>query len=298
MDWPTPLDLSKTVHFIGDIHFGQINTTRTEKLLADLALPSCPQPVARFQIGDLTNESDKTSQDATAKAFLEALEALPGEPPLHFVAGNHDLYFPTEEGTARTRAEWAEAYGTEQRLAIDLGFVKLIGVSPVGEGLHLDEEDISFIDTQLGNTTKPCWVCTHYPLKETLTGPTEGPNAIYATTAFGWFMRGPNNEDDTEVREVLAEHSNAQAYVCGHTHSPISTQGQVRTLELGGKDVAHINCSAIAYVGTAFHIYDPIRTPWLTFVDDNTIEVRWRDHGRGAWVGPTPEDRVQTLTTG
>lgn len=290
-DWPTPLPLSapsKTVNVIGDIHYGAVDTRRPARVLADLTDGNLPDLAARVQIGDFTDDNT-SGQDALALAYIAQLNALDG-PDVDLIAGNHDLY------SSRTRAQWATAYGITALRTRDLSFARLIFLSPQDNTLRLVADDLAWLDDQLTGTALDCWVFYHAPLYQTVQGPITGPNGVWSSAEDGFHVLGPTDAlHGSEITDILAAHSNAKAWISGHTHSPIDAPGFVTEKTLGGKTVACVNTSAIFYTGRSVDIYDPIRSIFLTSTDDG-IDVRVRDHGKGAWASFGPDrGRVQSV---
>jgi len=282
--------MARTIHVIGDIHLTTSGAfkTRADILKQDLDSPALPAPAHRVQVGDLVN--DTTVADATAIAYMDSLAASPkaGMPRYDLIVGNHDLW-DASFNPSRTAAAWATAYGyASKNRTRDLGWCKLIfiGQDAAGAGTGnasctLSAATLTYLDTELGNTTQPCLVFCHAPLYNTVQlGPGE---ANYSSTQAQFSVEGATPGSDADIRAILAAHTTAKAWISGHTHSPLAAPGLMTTVTLGGRSVAVVNAAAVAYVGATNELYDPICTPYLTVYSDR-IEVRWRNHGAGAWV--------------
>lgn len=284
---PIPASDGTLLHVIGDTHFGNFYSVRRDKVLADMNKPFMPTPAARIHVGDIV-ESGLTSEDTLAQTWVAQIPS----PTPYYGIGNHDHY----QGV-RTVDSWASAWGYDSKNhSHDVGpGLRLIFVGPdayPGDGYkyQLTQTTLDYLEAQLSGTTRSCVVVCHYPLYNTVLG----GSGQYQSTDAGFWIRGPNNTDDTEIRAVLDAHSNCRAWVCGHTHSSIDSEGFIKSENIGSRVIAHINASAVTYVGKVHTVFDDIRTLFLS-VKQSTIEVRVRDHGAGIWYGPSGQ-RVTTVT--
>lgn len=284
---PIPAPGGTLLHVIGDTHFGNFFSVRQAKVLADMNKPFMPKPIARIHVGDIV-ENGLTSEDTDAQTWFSQ---IPSAPTFHAI-GNHDHYLGV-----RSVASWATAWGYESKNhSHDVGEnLRLVFVGPdvyPGDGYkyQLTQTTLDYLAAQLSGTSRSCVVVCHYPLYNTVLG----GSGQYQSTDDGFWVRGPNNTDDTEIREVLDAYSNCRAWVCGHTHSSIESEGFIKSENVGSRVIAHINASAIVYVGKTHTVFDAIRSLFLT-VRETTIEVRCRDHGAGIWYGPAGQ-RVSTVT--
>jgi hypothetical protein len=294
-------DSSKTVHFVGDVHAGAISQQRLDKVTRDLNSLNVPAVAARIQVGDSCDNGTGT-QDALAAAFYAGLTT----PVARTVPGNHDTY------GLRTIAQWAASLGvTVTPWTYDLGFVRLIGVGDMDatnsnsalNNIFLPQAHLDYLDAALSSAGQtPCWVVCHAPLANTVLGSSSADNQQNSSSGGGFFAaHAPTaSSDDTAIRTILGNHSNAKAWICGHTHSDVNTPGFITTLSLGGHNVAHINCSSIYYTGAGtIDMTDRMCSVYVTQKTDGTgLEVRVRDHGAGAWigVGVGSSQRVTTVT--
>jgi predicted phosphodiesterase len=277
-------DPAYSVGFRGDVHCGAISSKRLDKFTRDLVSLNGPSVVAQVQVGDIVDSG--AAGDATAIPFLAGLTNA----PLRAVPGNHDTY------GNRTIAQWASALGLlATPWTWDLSFVRIIGVGDVdntnagspSNNLYLPQSHLDYLDAALAAAgSTPCWVVTHAPLQNTVTGPTSGDNPQWSSAETAFFAHGPtyNSADDSAIRTILGNHSNAKAYFCGHTHSDINAPGFFTTLSLGGHSVAHVNCSALYYTGRTQEWNDPLRSIVATWTPTGT-ELRIWDHGSHTYVG-------------
>lgn len=285
--------VENTLHLIGDMHFELLTLTRQRKIHKDLLHPLVPDVLFHVQTGDQNRAT--AQQDSWAKAFLDK---LPGE--WHLACGNHDI-----QGGQRTPAQWAQVFGMPGReYAVDHGSVRLLFISMLdfARQATIGPATLSWLDEQLGSTDRPCYVVAHYPLYNT-TGALDpnGPAAAGTDMRYDWtslhaappFYAIP----DADIRAVLRAHSNAVAWVHGHTHSRLQVPNVVCAVDLGTHVMASVNSSSIAYLAKSTRprgeqLHDPICTLYVTYVDavegatpsPAAIEVRARDHGAQAWT--------------
>jgi len=262
------LDWSRTIHGIGDLHAGFIARARRTAVLDDV--DTLPTPAFHLQIGDAT-EHGRPREDRVAKRWLDR---LPG--PHETILGNHDILH-----NDRTAGEWARAYGHRSKnFTIDLPFVRLIAVGPNSNlpderAGTLAKATLDFLDRQLAGAPGDCWIACHWPLFRTVLG---NPNKDF-TSEMAAFHAKP----DAHIRELLARHPNAKAWLSGHTHSPLGAPGLITRAPLPrGRSIVAVNFSALVAIGKTREPSDPLRSLYLTHLPD-TIEIRFRDHYARAW---------------
>ena len=276
--WPIPTDTDRTLHCIGDIHIGGLSQLRKDILLDDLTRPAVPAVSNHLQLGDMTNDAT-TDQDAEAVAFLNAIGG-----DWHAVVGNHDIW-----SNVRTSEQAATAWGMPAaNYTVDLGYAVLICLSPTTLGANQADMplDTEYLNAQLvANSDRPCLIAAHGSLYDTVSP--EGTNADYWTSKDpGFFVY-----NDADVRAVLADNPNSKVWLSGHTHSPLASTDIVKREQVaaGAHYLAHVNTSSIIYTRKNVVEWNAsIATSYVTFLD-NTVEVRFRDHGRHQWVGSGSE---------
>jgi hypothetical protein len=262
------LDWERTAHCIGDLHAGAITRVRSEAVSRDVG--RLGTPALHLQIGDAT-EHGTPAEDELALGFLSR---LPG--PWATVLGNHDIL-----RNSRTAAAWARAYGQDSHnFSIDLDFARVIAVAPGrnepgARAGRLSHATLAFLERQLADGPKDCWIACHWPLFRTVMGDPR----LHFTSAMPAFHAKP----DDRIRELLARHRNARLWLSGHTHSPISAPGLIKRAPLpGGRSIVAINTSALVGVGKRRNPRAPLCSLYLTHKSGG-IEVRCRDHRAGAW---------------
>jgi hypothetical protein len=226
---------------------------------------------------------NSSTADAVGQAYMASWSPASAPVPLDAIIGNHDLL--TNIGIAwRTAADWAASYGygASQNYTRNLGFAKLImlgtdtytGAAPGGT---LSATTQTFLDTELGNTSLDCLMFCHAPLDNTVISDLSQTSA--SSTDPLW-----QTHPSDAIRTILAAHSNARAWVSGHTHSPIGARQLIKTEQLGGKRFLHLNVMSPWYTGVLpADVSDPIITVYLTVLSGR-IEIRFRDHGNHAWL--------------
>lgn len=263
------IDWARTVHGIGDLHAGAIAPDRLATVLDDVL--TLPTPALHLQIGDAT-EHGTAAEDEIA---LDWLARLPG--PHRTILGNHDILH-----NRRTDGQWARAYGLRSKnFVVDLQFARIVAVGPdlnfpaERAGL-LSPGTLAWLERELERSLHDCWIASHWPLFGTVLG---DPKKLF-TSAMSSFHAKP----DRDLRELLARHRNAKAWLSGHTHSPLSAPGLVSRARLARRrTILAVNLSALVGIGKTRKPGDPLRSVYLTHRPDS-IEVRFRDHRSGAWV--------------
>jgi hypothetical protein len=262
------IDWSRTIHGIGDFHAGFISRARRAAVLDDVR--TLPTPAFHLQIGDAT-EHGKPKEDRVAQRWLGQ---LPG--PYDTILGNHDVLH-----NDRTAGEWARAYGHRSKnFTIDLPFVSVIAIGPNRN--HPDERagtlsgaTLDFLERQLAGAQRDCWIACHWPLYRTVLG---NPDKHFTSE-----MPSFHAKPDVRIRELLARHPNAKAWLSGHTHSPLSVPGLITHAALPqGRSILAVNLSALVATGKTREPSDPLRSLYLTHLPGK-IEIRFRDHDAGVW---------------
>jgi 3',5'-cyclic AMP phosphodiesterase CpdA len=264
---PEP-DWKRTVHCIGDLHAGAITDIRMSAVSRDIE--RLRAPALHLQIGDAT-EGGSEAEDELA---LEFLGRLPG--PWVAALGNHDIL-----GNRRTAVAWARAYGRRsQNFTVDLGFVRVIVVGPdrTDPGKRagrLSAATLDYLECELEETRKDCWIACHWPLFRTVMGDPR----LHFTSEMAAFHAKP----DGRIREILVRHGNARAWISGHTHSPVSAPGLIRRTRLARRrSIVAVNTSALVGIGRRRDPRAPICSLYLTHRPER-IEIRCRDHRAGRW---------------
>lgn len=291
----------RTIHLVGDIHWGHIVRSRLDRTLADLqsGYEDMP-PAARVQVGDLTHFSD-AAQYVGGMAWMNSLPAsrltLPGGRQWVGISGNHDTvriaYSRVDEsnsyGYTGVLGDWNTVTGWPDAYSVDLGFVRLlmVGWNKTNNNNRLSASQMAFLNSEASAAgSQECWIVTHAPIYNSVTGPLAGKHSVYDSTIAGFYILGVSDTQSADMLALIAGHSNIRAFFSGHTHSPIGSPGFMQSRTLGGKTVAIANASSLiwSYDDDKDQFVD-LRSPYVTR-DDNGIAMRFRDHGLATWVGP------------
>jgi 3',5'-cyclic AMP phosphodiesterase CpdA len=262
------IDWERTVHCLGDLHAGAITDVQTNAASRDLE--RLGPPALHLQVGDAT-EGGGAAEDRLA---LDFLERLPG--PWVAALGNHDIL-----RGVRSAATWARAYGQRsQNFTVDLDFVRLVVIGPSrsepgGRAGHLSAATLAFLERELSQAGRDCWIACHWPLFRTVMGDPR----LHFTSAMAAFHAKPVER----IRELLRRHPNAKLWISGHTHSPLSAPGLIKRVLLAPKrSIVAVNASALVGVGKKRNPRAPLCSLFLTHRPDR-VEVRSRDHRAGEW---------------
>lgn len=293
---PGSLSTDTLIHAIGDPHVPVLTAVRRTKFLGDLADGLMPTPVVRVILGDLSNENGSNvnagADDTTSVAFANSIAPAA---PWYTLIGNHDIW-----RNNRTAAAAATAYGQASLdQVIDLPNVRLILVNPDTMALYptdqntivLEAAKLTWLGNQLAGTTKDCLVFCHAPLKNTVTDASAAGSGgtIFDSNTAGFFVMGPNHTDDTEIRAVLNAHSNAVAWISGHTHEdPYRTTTTMwQTVSVGTRNIAAINVPVLYYITPSVDASDAIYSMYLVHKGPGTktVEVHLRNHSSCVWDG-------------
>jgi 3',5'-cyclic AMP phosphodiesterase CpdA len=261
-------DWKRTVHCIGDLHAGVITDVRMDAVSRDVQRLSAP--ALHLQVGDAT-ERGTAAQDELALRFLDR---LPG--PWVTALGNHDV-LRNERGVR----DWAMVYEQpSQNFTVDLGFARLVVIGPDGSepgasAGRLSDATLVFLEHELEQAGKDCWIACHWPLFRTVMG---DPRLHY-TSAMAAFHAKPVEP----IRDLLRSQPSAKLWISGHTHSPLSAPGFIKRLRLGSRrSIVAISASALVGIGRRIDPHAPLCSLFLTH-RPGTLEVRCRDHRAGAW---------------
>ena len=224
-----------TIHAPGDIHVatsGGISANRQAILQAAFAKVTLPDVAATIHTGDCTTNGT-TAEDALFSAFIASLGLNVSN--FHLVPGNHDI-----QGNLRSVSAAETSLGMAQTpWAVDLGFVAAIGFFPGDDyfadnsGSIFTDANLNALDALIGAQTNPVWLFNHFPLHNTV-GVAADPALSYRSIDSAFYASThANTADSSGVLAMLAEHDNVKAWICGHTHSNLATDGLVMTVAAG-----------------------------------------------------------------
>lgn len=278
---PVP-DPDWSILLTGDGHLGDNPTRRYEKYRDGINRIGPLE--ARFALhvnvgdaaeGETTGANPPTypEQDILVKAWFASFND-----DIEFMEGNHDT--GTEiDGTPRTREEWEAAYGILANDFVDLPNFRFVKVSYQ-----------SFFDNKAwakgiidAAAPKKVVLGIHYPMRNTIGGGTPPHDNIGSTKAPD-FILCLSSASDAAMRELIAECPNLVAIVTGHCHAWYDSEDFICKVTSGSNSVAHVNASAVTYVGQSLNMGDPLIGYVVTLNDGgSSVSVRMRDAGRVQW---------------
>ena len=261
--WPLP-PTERTLHVIGDIQTP--SAARRAIVTDDMTRGAVPDLPHRVTVGDFVNSSTEGAPDSAYTPMVEFINSL-GAGQWWSVVGNHDAH-------GRTPDESAELMGMPSaNFVVDLGYVVLVCMwvrcsygAAQEPGASIPTDTAWLATTLAGLSGRTVAVVSHAPL---------------------WDPR-PVNSVSTENAALLSivdANPCVKAWICGHTHVNIEHQGIVHSLDVGSRTIAHINGSALVYTDGSVEWYDRLCSLFVTFNADDSIDVRFRDHGAHRWVG-------------
>jgi 3',5'-cyclic AMP phosphodiesterase CpdA len=234
------------VAHVSDTHFGndvQDPSARAAAVM-DHLLAMRPRPDVLVVTGGVADHG-LDREYAEARAWLDR---WPG--PTAVCPGNHDV-----------RPAYVEGLGVDARTVLDHGgfrFVMLdslidaVAGERVDEG-RLGEEQLTWVDRQLGASDDPAFVCLHHP-----------------PTTIGLELMDPIRlMDGDALAAVIDHHPHVVATLVGHAHTMSATTFAGRPLLMGGGVVSTVTADAeqvdtlwyAAPPSLALHLVDEAERP-------------------------------------
>jgi 3',5'-cyclic AMP phosphodiesterase CpdA len=198
------------VAHVSDTHFGNDVQDPSGRATAvmDHLLAMDPRPDILVVTGDVADHG-LAREYAEARAWLDRWPA-----PLAVCPGNHDVRTAYVEGLGREARAVVEHAG-HRFLMLD-SLVDAIGGVRVDEG-RLGEEQLTWLDHQLGASDAPAFVCLHHP-----------------PTTIGLELMDPIRlVDGDQLAAVLDHHPQVLATLVGHAHTMAVTTFAGRPLLMG-----------------------------------------------------------------
>lgn len=323
--WPDLRNSAGTLHQITDTHFGA-GSNLTPAPGTELAwlpgwLDRAQQDIETLRItttaghvhtGDMTDNwwhlPDSTVEEKIAEQYADyntwrdAITAADGL-PFAQCAGNHELLggiYPDAGRRGTTGAQWAASVGlSDWNNAWDMGQFRVIGLSPDEwipntEGptadFRLPQRTLDWLDQQLSADSRPTFLTAHVPLLAQYPDSSTGQNCAD--------LANPG------LHDLIGAHSNVVGWLSGHRHNSIAdTSNPATVITVSGREIFAI-CSPGGGGGylTGGEAYSKgqwqasMFSTYLTLLDEDTLDVRWRDHLRRRWVQDDPTQARIHLT--
>lgn len=204
------------IGFVTDVHFGpearhegrlRKLSAIAEPLLRDFVerMNTVDKPQLVVNLGDVIEDESAELDRARYQRFVDILGGAEAE--VVHVAGNHDQMHLPDEELARLMHVKGPLWRSFD--AADFHFVVLCTRYVPRRSVHLPEEQISWLESDLASTDKPTIVLVHHPLCE------------MNVQGNRWFEKQPHVCRVTErrrVREVLEKSCRVRAVFNGHAH--------------------------------------------------------------------------------
>lgn len=302
-----PTDQDALLYFwaIGDLHYRAlpawhaIHTQRLSRMFEDLHELWQVEGPPTFCVspGDLV-ETCALENYRLAKASLEAqLGAIPFYPGI----GNHEYYGLDGEDPATMADTYCTVWGKQLCYTWNCGGIACIMLDypdphtlEDAAQVYISQASLAFLEQKLTEyASSPTIIFLHCPLYNTVLD--RDPEQYLDYNSLQHFFAPENSQ---EIRDILANHSNAFLFVSGHTHSGWEAPNLVYTEQLGGHSITFVNVMSPWYTGTrtgprlgetgATATYIPDKPDVLpTFairVFPHQASIRVRDHNSKQWL--------------
>lgn len=284
---------------LGDLHYyanaawQAIHTPRMGQMFQDLRQLWAREGAPAFCVspGDLVEIGDPENYQLARQQLSLNL----GQVPFYPGVGNHELFATIPESEAELLEDFTTFWEKPPRYYWVEGEVLCIMLDVVGYGEPvLTPESLAFLETALAKHPRHVAIIfAHCPLQGTVLDRDPARDLDYDSLEPFFYL-----ENSAEVRAVLARHSNACLYICGHTHSGWQAPNLVLTEELGGHPLTSVNLLSPWYTGKHRGIewldggetcrYRPDEPDFSVSlavrVSREQVNLRLRDHGAGNWL--------------
>lgn len=311
--WRYPdLRNGSTIHMLTDTHYKSVDWPTfaqnwTERMEADVEFLKIATNRGHVHTGDMINwheltpggefgtDAVRVEEETRYLTFRDAVQSNDGLPWAE-AAGNHDLVgvsltgTPDGERVPRTSEQWATDVGLDSPLqAVDFGDMRVLAFAPETWG-DLPDATMDWLEEQLSATTKPCFLAYHLPLAEQY-GP-DGPGDGSAI-----------DNHNARILDIVGAHTNLVGWLSGHYHinvqQPSIQQPHASVINVEGRNIFVINgpsATNMANTDTRFTNGKPCASMYLTLLDENTLDVRWRNHSTRSWMSSVPGESHRLLS--
>lgn len=319
--WKFPdLRNGTTIHHISDTHFGTQFWALwlpnwMSRAQADMERLKVAVDGGHLVTGDLVNgyvdvvggpsgtTATYSTEETAYKAFRDAIKANDGL-PFAEVPGNHDLMGISSDGsgnvttrTPRLASDWATSFGyASAQNAWDFKEFRVLTVTPdvwssnaadSSNNYQLSTATIDWIDAQLTNDSRPTFLATHVPLTEQYG---DGSNGAILSSF------NPN------LYNIIGGHQNLIGWLSGHRHNGIANAQWAETMTIAGRKIFLIcgpgGGSGQGNGGNAYSNDQwgaQIYSSYMTLLDNNTLDIRFRNHLSGSWSTGTTVSETHRL---
>jgi 3',5'-cyclic AMP phosphodiesterase CpdA len=242
------------VAHVSDTHFGNDvqDPARRAAAVIDHLVEMSPRPDLLVVTGDVADHG-LAHEYAAARAWLDRWPGVAAVCP-----GNHDVRTAFVDGLGIEARSVVERDG--YRFVMLDSLIDAVAGERVDEG-RLGEEQLHWLDSRLGESDDPAFVCLHHP-----------------PTTIGLELMDPIRlMDGDALAAVLDHHPHVVATLVGHAHTMGSTTFAGRPLLIGGGVVSTVTADA-EQVDTVW--YDAPPSLALHLVDDGARPPRVTTHWR------------------
>ena len=284
---------------LGDLHYFAhpawqvLHTPRMSLMFQDLRQLWAEEGTPAFCIspGDVIEKSGPAHYQLARQELSHNLGAVPFYPGL----GNHELWTASQESEAELLEDFTIFWERPPRYYWVTGEVLCVMLDVVGyPDPVLTHESLAFLETALAKHPRHvAIVFAHCPLYGTVLDRDMQRDLDYDSLEPFFYL-----ENSAEVRAILARHTNACLYMCGHTHSGWQAPNLVLSEQLGRHVLTSVNLMSPWYTGkhrgiewldsaqTCRYLPDDpeIVVSLAVHVYRNHVQLRLRDHRAGNWL--------------
>lgn len=295
-EWPYPPRDGVTIWHVTDTHFKLDkylwNEWFKESMIDDVA--AMPRVDVRVHTGDIVAGPSNAGElpDTETLAWLNA--AL-GGPEDVWVMGNHDFIGAGgQDAPIRDRADWEGTYGRSAltdslTTSPDGTQVRILGFGPDSfdfgnpdeYGWDIPAATLDWLDSRLAESPVPTFLACHFLLEEHRPSPAES-------------MVAPGQS----FRDLISDNPHICGYLAGHNHWGVDDPKSVKEIAVGNRTSFPSIKSPAAFhtPGISKDYGERNDACFVTFIDTDRIEVRYRRHNGRKWLNGADGNRVTVLS--
>jgi 3',5'-cyclic AMP phosphodiesterase CpdA len=284
---------------LGDLHYHAhpawqaIHTQRMRPMFQDLRQLWRQEGTPTFCIspGDIVEMAEPEHYQLARQELTLNLAGVPFYPGL----GNHELWSTGQASEAELLEDFTVFWEKPPRYYWVEGQVLCVMLDVIGYGEPImTPEALAFLETALAKHPQHIAIIfAHCPLYATTLARDAERNLDYDSLEPFFSLK---NSD--EVRAVIARHTNACLYLCGHTHTGWQSPTLVFTEELSNHALTSVNLSSPWYTGRHHGVewlegeqkcrYRPdepdMIVSFAVHVSRANVQLRLRDHRTRKWL--------------